>query len=71
MPYHPRLREIAILPCLPVGLSVEEEMLEKTAQSFSFEYAMPNDMLARMLGLWCGSSSLSRHSCHLEPFVAR
>ena len=50
MPHHPHLREIAILPCLSAGLSVEDEMLEKTAPSFGLEYAMPNDMLARVLG---------------------
>ena len=50
MPHHPHLREIAIQPCHSAGLSVEDEMLEKTAPSFGLEYAMPNDMLARVLG---------------------
>lgn len=49
MPHYPHLREIAILPCLPAGLSVEDERLEKTAPSFALQYAMPNDALARVL----------------------
>jgi hypothetical protein len=49
MPNYPHLREIACLPCLPVGLSVEDEMLERTAPSFGLQYAMPNAALARVL----------------------
>jgi len=43
------LREIAILPCLPAGLSVEDEYLTATAPSFGLEYAKPNTALARTL----------------------
>lgn len=44
------LREIAVLPCLPAGLSVEDSYLQPVAPSFGLEYAMPNDALARTLG---------------------
>ena len=49
MRHYPHLREIAVLPCLPEGLSVEDAMLDKTAPSFGLEYAMPNAVLARVL----------------------
>ena len=43
------LREIAVLPCLPAGLSVEDEYLERTAPSFDLQFARPNAALARTL----------------------
>lgn len=43
------LREIAVLPCLPAGLSVEDEYLERTAPSFDLQYVRPNAALARTL----------------------
>jgi len=43
------LREIAILPCLPAGLSVEDQYLTATAPSFGLEHAQPNTALARTL----------------------
>jgi len=47
---HHHLREIAILPCLPAGLSVEDEYLTRTAPSFDLQFAEPNAALARTLG---------------------
>lgn len=49
MPRYNHLREVAIMPCLPTGLSVEDEMLERTAPGFGLQYAMPNAALARVL----------------------
>jgi hypothetical protein len=49
MPNYPHLREIAALPCLPAGLSVEDEMLQSTAPSFGLQYARPDAALARVL----------------------
>ncbi|QYE37261.1 hypothetical protein KZX46_21760 (plasmid) [Polymorphobacter sp. PAMC 29334] len=43
------LREIAILPCLPAGLSVEDQYLTKTAPSFDLQFAEPNAALAATL----------------------
>ena len=43
------LREIAVLPCLPAGLSVEDSYLEKTSPSFDLQFVRPNDALARTL----------------------
>ena len=47
---HQYLREIAILPCLPAGLSVEDQYLTRTAPSFGLQFAEPNAALAGMLG---------------------
>lgn len=41
--------EIAILPCLPPSLTIEDEMLEATAPSFGLAHVRPNAMLARVL----------------------
>ena len=43
------LREIAVLPCLPAGLSVEDSYLEKTSPTFDLQFVRPNDALARTL----------------------
>jgi len=43
------LREIAILPCLPAGLSVEDQYLAATAPSFGLEHAQPNTALVGTL----------------------
>jgi hypothetical protein len=43
------LREIAVLPCLPAGLSVEDSYLERTAPSFGIEFVRPNEAMARTL----------------------
>ena len=50
MGLYSHLREIAVLPCLPAGLSVEDSYLQTNAPCFGLEYALPNDALARMLG---------------------
>lgn len=50
MTRYSHLREISILPCLPVGLSVEDEMLTSQAPSFGLQYVYPNAALARVLG---------------------
>ena len=43
------LREIAILPCLPKGMSIEDQMLVRTSPVFGLEHALPNAALAAML----------------------
>jgi hypothetical protein len=50
MTRYSHLREISILPCLPAGLSVEDEMLSPTAPSFGLQHVYPNAALARALG---------------------
>lgn len=50
MSRYSHLREISILPCLPQGLSVEDEMLASQAPSFGLEHAYPSPALARVLG---------------------
>ena len=50
MTRYSHLREISILPCLPAGLSVEDEMLSPTAPSFGLQHVYPNAALARVLG---------------------
>ena len=49
MGHYDHLRELAILPCLPAGLSVEDSYLERTSPSFGIEFARPNDAMARTL----------------------
>ena len=49
MGHYDHLREIAVLPCLPAGLSVEDSYLEKTSPSFDLQFVRPNDALARTL----------------------
>lgn len=49
MPNHDHLREIAVLPCLPPGLSVEDSMLERSSPCFDLQHAVPNAALGRML----------------------
>lgn len=44
------LREIAVLPCLPRGLSVEDSFIERTAPSLDLQHVLPNDAFARTLG---------------------
>jgi hypothetical protein len=61
MTRHDHLREIAILPCLPAGLSVEDEYLTPTAPSFGLEFAQPNAALARTLAFL----NISKH-CFLD-----
>ena len=46
---YPHLREIAVLPCLPRGLSVEDSRLEATSPSFGLQYVLPNETMARTL----------------------
>ena len=50
MTRYSHLREISILPCLPAGLSVEDEMLASQAPSFGLQHVYPNAALARVLG---------------------
>jgi len=50
MTRYSHLREISILPCLPAGLSVEDEMLSATAPSFGLQHVYPSAALARVLG---------------------
>lgn len=50
MGHYDHLREIAVLPCLPAGLSVEDSYLERCAPSFDLQYVVPNEALARTLG---------------------
>jgi hypothetical protein len=50
MTRYSHLREISILPCLPAGLSVEDEMLSPTAPSFGLQHVYPNAALASVLG---------------------
>ena len=49
MGHYDQLREIAVLPCLPAGLSVEDSYLEKTGPCFDLQFVRPNDALARTL----------------------
>lgn len=49
MGHYDHLREIAVLPCLPAGLSVEDFYLEKTSPCFDLQFVRPNDALARTL----------------------
>lgn len=42
-------REIAILPCLPQGLTCEDDRLEASAPSFGLAHTYPNAALARTL----------------------
>lgn len=46
MAHYDHLREIAVLPCLPAGLSVEDRYLQRSAPSFGPLYAMPDDAFA-------------------------
>lgn len=46
---HEHLRDITILPCLPSGLSVEDEYLKSTAPSFDLQFVESNEALARTL----------------------
>ncbi len=50
MAHYDHLREIAVLPCLPAGLSVEDRTLQRSAPSFGPLYAMPDDAFADVLG---------------------
>ena len=49
MGHYDHLREIAVLPCLPAGFSVEDSYLEKTSPCFDLQFVRPNDALARTL----------------------
>lgn len=49
MGHYDHLREIAVLPCLPAGLLVEDSYLEKTSPCFDLQFVRPNDALARTL----------------------
>jgi hypothetical protein len=44
------LREIAVLPCLPQGLSVEDSRIEPSGPCLDIQHVMPNDAFARTLG---------------------
>lgn len=46
---HSKLTEIAIMPCLPAGYSIEDRMLERAAPSFGPQFAVPNEAFASML----------------------
>ena len=56
------LREIAVLPCLPAGLSVEDSYLKPTSPCFDLEFIFPNDAVARVLSFLNVSK---RHFCDL------
>lgn len=49
MGHYNHLREIAVLPCLPAGLSVEDSCLDRSSPCFDLQFAIPNDAFARML----------------------
>lgn len=44
------LREIAVLPCLPAGLNVEDSFIERTSPCLDLQHVLPNDAFARTLG---------------------
>ncbi len=46
---HIDMLEIAILPCLLRGESIEDVRLDRWAPTFGPVYALPNDAMARML----------------------
>ena len=66
MGHYDHLREIAVLPCLPAGLSVEDSYLEKTSPCFDLQFVRPNDALARTLSFLNVSK---RH--YLDLVIAR
>ena len=49
MGHYNHLREIAVLPCLSPGLSVEDSFLDRSSPCFDLQFAIPNDAFAQML----------------------